>query len=172
MAAALQKLLSPFSHALAASGASDQGIKSLIFRENSCFPMFPNPLCVVFMFLPPDEFDAYIIVSFVNATLVLSIGETVEEVTDSGFLGTTPTLSCSLLGEDALVQVGVVCPPPHHIFNDNERLPQDYKETHISINVVFNLISVHRRLSKNLSIVASPQRCTQMVSATSEQTSV
>lgn len=55
----------------------------------------------------PDEFDAYIIVSFVNATLVLSIGETVEEVTDSGFLGTTPTLSCSLLGEDALVQVGV-----------------------------------------------------------------
>lgn len=54
-----------------------------------------------------DEFDAYIIVSFVNATLVLSIGETVEEVTDSGFLGTTPTLSCSLLGDDALVQVGV-----------------------------------------------------------------
>lgn len=39
-----------------------------------------------------------------NATLVLSIGETVEEVTDSGFLGTTPTLSCSLLGEDALLQ--------------------------------------------------------------------
>uniref|UniRef100_A0A671VD28 Splicing factor 3b, subunit 3 n=1 Tax=Sparus aurata TaxID=8175 RepID=A0A671VD28_SPAAU len=56
-------------------------------------------------FLSLDEFDAYIIVSFVNATLVLSIGETVEEVTDSGFLGTTPTLSCSLLGEDALVQV-------------------------------------------------------------------
>lgn len=56
-------------------------------------------------FLFTDEFDAYIIVSFVNATLVLSIGETVEEVTDSGFLGTTPTLSCSLLGEDALVQV-------------------------------------------------------------------
>lgn len=53
-----------------------------------------------------EEYDAYIIVSFVNATLVLSIGETVEEVTDSGFLGTTPTLSCSALGEDALVQVG------------------------------------------------------------------
>lgn len=52
-----------------------------------------------------DEYDAYIIVSFVNATLVLSIGETVEEVTDSGFLGTTPTLSCSQLGDDALVQV-------------------------------------------------------------------
>ncbi|KAI8491080.1 Splicing factor 3B subunit 3 [Branchiostoma belcheri] len=52
-----------------------------------------------------DEFDAYIVVSFVNATLVLSIGETVEEVTDSGFLGTTPTLSCSLIGEDALLQI-------------------------------------------------------------------
>ena len=52
-----------------------------------------------------DEFDAYIIVSFVNATLVLSIGDTVEEVTDSGFLGTTPTLCCSALGDDALVQV-------------------------------------------------------------------
>ncbi|KAL9701788.1 hypothetical protein quinque_005229 [Culex quinquefasciatus] len=54
---------------------------------------------------PIDEFDAYIIVSFVNATLVLSIGDTVEEVTDSGFLGTTPTLCCSALGDDALVQV-------------------------------------------------------------------
>lgn len=52
-----------------------------------------------------DDFDSYIVVSFVNATLVLSIGETVEEVTDSGFLGTTPTLSCSALGDDALVQV-------------------------------------------------------------------
>jgi len=52
-----------------------------------------------------DDYDSYIIVSFVNATLVLSIGETVEEVTDSGFLGTTPTLSCSQLGDDALVQI-------------------------------------------------------------------
>jgi len=52
-----------------------------------------------------DEYDAYIVVSFINATLVLSIGETVEEVTDSGFLGTTPTLSCSLLGDDALLQI-------------------------------------------------------------------
>lgn len=58
-----------------------------------------------FRYFSSDEFDSYIIVSFVNATLVLSIGETVEEVTDSGFLGTTPTLSCSALGDDALVQV-------------------------------------------------------------------
>lgn len=52
-----------------------------------------------------DEFDAYIIVSFVNATLVLSIGETVEEVTDTGFLATTPTLDVHQLGDDALLQV-------------------------------------------------------------------
>lgn len=60
------------------------------------------------MFLVPssDEYDAFIVVSFTNATLVLSIGETVEEVTDSGFLGTTPTLACSRLGDDALIQVG------------------------------------------------------------------
>lgn len=59
----------------------------------------------IYFLFSVDEFDAYIIVSFVNATLVLSIGETVEEVTDSGFLGTTPTLCCASLGEDALVQV-------------------------------------------------------------------
>ncbi|CAG4964699.1 unnamed protein product [Parnassius apollo] len=41
----------------------------------------------------------------VYTTLVLSIGETVEEVTDFGFLGTTPTLSCHALGNGALVQV-------------------------------------------------------------------
>uniref|UniRef100_A0A5S6QBT0 CPSF_A domain-containing protein n=1 Tax=Trichuris muris TaxID=70415 RepID=A0A5S6QBT0_TRIMR len=52
-----------------------------------------------------DENDAYIVVSFVNATLVLSIGDTVEEVTDSGFLGTTSTLCCALLGTDSLVQI-------------------------------------------------------------------
>jgi len=50
-------------------------------------------------------------VSFVNATLVLSIGETVEEVTDSGFLGTTPTLACHTLGDDALVQVSYIDTP-------------------------------------------------------------
>jgi splicing factor 3B subunit 3 len=52
-----------------------------------------------------DEFDAYIVVSFANATLVLSIGETVEEVSDSGFLDTTPSLAVSLIGEDSLMQV-------------------------------------------------------------------
>mmetsp|Transcript_5908 Transcript_5908/g.9597 ORF Transcript_5908/g.9597 Transcript_5908/m.9597 type:complete len:1230 (-) Transcript_5908:259-3948(-) len=52
-----------------------------------------------------DEFDKYIVVSFLNATLVLSIGETVEEVTDSGFLATSPTIAVTLLGEDSLLQI-------------------------------------------------------------------
>ncbi|GJT26036.1 splicing factor 3B subunit 3-like protein [Tanacetum coccineum] len=54
-----------------------------------------------------DEFDAYIVVSFANATLVLSIGgETVKEVSDSGlFLGTTPSLGVSMIGDDSLIQV-------------------------------------------------------------------
>jgi splicing factor 3B subunit 3 len=52
-----------------------------------------------------DEYDAYIILSFSNGTLVLSIGETVEEVTDTGFLSSAPTLAVQLLGEDALIQV-------------------------------------------------------------------
>lgn len=52
-----------------------------------------------------DEYDAYIVVSFANATLVLSIGETVEEVSDTGFLTNAPTLAVQQLGEDALIQV-------------------------------------------------------------------
>lgn len=52
-----------------------------------------------------DEFDAYIIVSFTNATLVLSIGETVEEVSDSGFLAQAPTIKTQLLADDSMLQV-------------------------------------------------------------------
>ncbi|EHL03544.1 putative Pre-mRNA-splicing factor rse1 [Glarea lozoyensis 74030] len=52
-----------------------------------------------------DTYDAYIILSFSNGTLVLSIGETVEEVTDTGFLSTASTLAVQQLGEDGLIQV-------------------------------------------------------------------
>ena len=65
---------------------------------------FDNKLTKLFCY-KLDEFDSYIIVSFVNATLVLSIGETVEERTDTGFLDSTPTLTVGQLGDDALVQV-------------------------------------------------------------------
>jgi splicing factor 3B subunit 3 len=52
-----------------------------------------------------NQYDSYIVVSFINATLVLSIGENVEEITDSGFLATVPTLEVVTLADDALLQV-------------------------------------------------------------------
>ncbi|CAG8271400.1 unnamed protein product [Penicillium salamii] len=52
-----------------------------------------------------DEYHSYIILSFANGTLVLSIGEIVEEVSDTGFLSTAPTLAVQQLGEDSLLQV-------------------------------------------------------------------
>jgi splicing factor 3B subunit 3 len=55
--------------------------------------------------LVSDEFDSYIILSFVNGTLVLSIGETIEEVQDTGFLSSAPTLAVQQIGADALLQV-------------------------------------------------------------------
>jgi splicing factor 3B subunit 3 len=52
-----------------------------------------------------DTYDAYIVLSFTNATLVLSIGEMVEQVSDSGFLTSVSTLAMQQLGEDGLLQV-------------------------------------------------------------------
>lgn len=49
--------------------------------------------------------DEYIVVSFSNATLVLGVGETIDEIIDSGFLGTKNTLACTQLGDDSLVQI-------------------------------------------------------------------
>jgi len=53
------------------------------------------------------KFDKFIIVSFADATLVLSVGETVEEVgKESGFLTQAPTLACAALADDCgIVQV-------------------------------------------------------------------
>lgn len=43
--------------------------------------------------------------SFVNGTLVLSIGESIEEVSDTGFISSAPTLGVQQLGDDALLQI-------------------------------------------------------------------
>mmetsp|Transcript_32687 Transcript_32687/g.70801 ORF Transcript_32687/g.70801 Transcript_32687/m.70801 type:complete len:1345 (-) Transcript_32687:136-4170(-) len=53
------------------------------------------------------KIDKYIVVSFADATLVLSVGETVEEMgKESGFGATYPTLACSAMGSDGgIVQV-------------------------------------------------------------------
>ncbi|GAA5996109.1 U2 snRNP complex subunit RSE1 [Rhodotorula paludigena] len=52
-----------------------------------------------------DQYDAYIVLSFVNGTLVLSIGDTIEEVSDTGFISSAPTLGVQQLGDDALLQI-------------------------------------------------------------------
>jgi hypothetical protein len=41
----------------------------------------------------------------VNGTLVLSIGESIEEVSDTGFISSAPTLGVQQLGDDALLQI-------------------------------------------------------------------
>ena len=92
-------------------------------------------------------------VSFTNATLVLSIGETVEEVTDSGFLGTSPTIACSRLGDDALIQVS-----------------QPGKERNIRIGGRIIVELVLKWIASSLFLYI--RRCTLRVFATSVQTSV
>lgn len=52
-----------------------------------------------------SPFDRYIVVSFSHATLTLSIGDTVEEVTDSGFNATGSTLLVTLMADNSLLQV-------------------------------------------------------------------
>lgn len=52
-----------------------------------------------------DEFDAFLVLSFANVSLILSIGETVEQVDDSGLFTDIPTLAAQLLGDGGLVQV-------------------------------------------------------------------
>ncbi|KAK3816054.1 MAG: splicing factor 3B subunit 3 [Benniella sp.] len=74
--------------------------------EMAVSPLPANPTAVWTTRLNADDpYDQYIIVSFSNATLVLSIGEAVEEVTDTGFLATTPTIAVQQLGQDALLQI-------------------------------------------------------------------
>jgi len=52
-----------------------------------------------------DTWDSYIIVSFVNASLILSVGETVEEVSDSGFSTNVSTIFVQLFSNNSIVQV-------------------------------------------------------------------
>ncbi len=52
-----------------------------------------------------DPFHRYIVLSFVNGTLVLQISEDIEEVQETGFLSQEPTLAVQQIGEDALLQV-------------------------------------------------------------------
>lgn len=53
---------------------------------------------------PNDDTGVYV-VSFVNATLVLTMSESPEEVSDSGISTTTQTLALQQLGDEGVVQV-------------------------------------------------------------------
>ncbi|KAK3816518.1 MAG: mono-functional DNA-alkylating methyl methanesulfonate N-term-domain-containing protein [Benniella sp.] len=67
---------------------------------------FGNQSIISFPRLTADDpYDQYIIVSFSNATLVLSIGEIVEEFTNTGFMATSSTIAVHQLGQDALLQI-------------------------------------------------------------------
>ena len=50
-------------------------------------------------------YDKYIVVGFSNSTIVLSVGDTVEEVYDSGLLGTSGTLQVCLMTDNSLIQI-------------------------------------------------------------------
>lgn len=52
-----------------------------------------------------DKYDKYIVFSFPNKTLVLSVGENIEDVSDSGFLLDVSTLFVQQLGQDSLLQI-------------------------------------------------------------------
>ena len=49
--------------------------------------------------------DDYIVVSFINATMVFSIGDTIQEVHDANLLSSTPTLYCCTMADDSIVQI-------------------------------------------------------------------
>ncbi|KAN0135379.1 CPSF A subunit region domain containing protein [Lactarius tabidus] len=71
---------------------------------SSDLPGIPNAVWTV-KTRSDEVYDSYIILSFVNGTLVLSIGENIEEVQDTGFLSSAPTLAVQQIGDDALLQV-------------------------------------------------------------------
>lgn len=77
----------------------------LAVTELAVSPLPGNPTGVFTIRRAPDDpYDAYIIVSFMNATLVFSIGEEVKETSDTGFSGTVQTLSVQLLDDGSMLQ--------------------------------------------------------------------
>ncbi|KAG0680909.1 pre-mRNA-splicing factor rse1 [Pichia californica] len=52
-----------------------------------------------------DEFDKFIILSFFDGSIILSIGDEVEEAENSGFLDTVTTLDVFQVGNSSIVQI-------------------------------------------------------------------
>eukprot|EP00158_Paraphelidium_tribonemae_P008248 Partr_v1_DN28525_c1_g1_i1_m73348 putative Splicing factor 3b subunit len=101
------------------------------------YPLPANPTAIFSLKADLEsEYHSYIVISFINATLVLSVGETVEEVSESGFRLDTQTLNCHQMGSSSLIQIhanGVL-----HIRSDgttNEwSAPRASKITHSACN--------------------------------------
>lgn len=53
----------------------------------------------------PDKFDRYVVLSFTNRSLVLSVGEVLEEVENTELLTTQPTIAIQQPGTESLLQV-------------------------------------------------------------------
>ncbi|CVK84263.1 related to splicing factor 3B subunit 3 (spliceosomal protein sap130) [Fusarium proliferatum] len=52
-----------------------------------------------------DKYDAYIILTSSNNTLVMSVGDEAEQLNDSGFLTSVTTLAIQQIADDGLVQI-------------------------------------------------------------------
>lgn len=54
-----------------------------------------------------EKFDSYIVISYVDATLTLSVGASIEEASEAetGFVESSPTLYVRQIGEDSLLQI-------------------------------------------------------------------
>ncbi|KAI0372221.1 hypothetical protein BV20DRAFT_1112140 [Pilatotrama ljubarskyi] len=95
----------------------EQEVKALKIKYFDTVPV-ASSLCILksgFLFVAAElgnhcdpvtcQFDAYIVLSFINGILVLSIGETITDAEDSGFLTTSPTIAVQQIGVDGLLQV-------------------------------------------------------------------
>ncbi|KAF5593786.1 pre-mRNA-splicing factor rse1 [Fusarium subglutinans] len=52
-----------------------------------------------------DKYDGYIILTSSDNTLVMGVGDEVQQVSDSGFLTTVTTLAIQQIGDDGIVQI-------------------------------------------------------------------
>jgi splicing factor 3B subunit 3 len=94
--------------------------QGLSVNEIASSPLPAKPLAIWTVKSDPnDKFDKYVIISFQNASLVLSIEDTVKEVTDSGFDLKKPCLHVGSLINNTFIQVlpnGII-----HIKSDKKR---------------------------------------------------
>lgn len=99
----------PTINAICGSGSrsSFKSLKSELSYTEIVSSELPSQLINVFTtkFNRSDKYDKLILLSFLEATLILSVGETVEEVSDSGFLSDVSTICLQQIGESSTVQI-------------------------------------------------------------------